>query len=103
MRNIKNYVVAAFALFLLDGCDFLDYDETSGKTKEEAYSYFNNMNSSVAYIYGFLPTDFGRVSEVFKFQSYIPLEKVLLRFQLSLRSEERRVGKECRSRWSPYH
>src|SRR5260370_4920013 len=27
------------------------------------------------------------------------------RYQLSrlLRSEERRVGKECRSRWSPYH
>ena len=22
---------------------------------------------------------------------------------LRLRSEERRVGKECRSRWSPYH
>ena len=28
-----------------------------------------------------------------------------LKEQLSLtdRSEERRVGKECRSRWSPYH
>ena len=25
------------------------------------------------------------------------------RFGKSLRSEERRVGKECRSRWSPYH
>ena len=24
-------------------------------------------------------------------------------FELKLRSEERRVGKECRSRWSPYH
>src|SRR2546422_11435987 len=24
-------------------------------------------------------------------------------FLLKLRSEERRVGKECRSRWSPYH
>src|SRR3712207_7567908 len=24
-------------------------------------------------------------------------------FQLFNRSEERRVGKECRSRWSPYH
>ena len=24
-------------------------------------------------------------------------------FHLDLRSEERRVGKECRSRWSPYH
>ena len=23
--------------------------------------------------------------------------------QLKNRSEERRVGKECRSRWSPYH
>src|SRR5256886_8023235 len=27
---------------------------------------------------------------------------VLLEFQ-GQRSEERRVGKECRSRWSPYH
>src|SRR3989449_11602773 len=24
-------------------------------------------------------------------------------FVVALRSEERRVGKECRSRWSPYH
>ena len=23
--------------------------------------------------------------------------------QTEIRSEERRVGKECRSRWSPYH
>ena len=23
--------------------------------------------------------------------------------QIAIRSEERRVGKECRSRWSPYH
>ena len=23
--------------------------------------------------------------------------------EADLRSEERRVGKECRSRWSPYH
>src|SRR5690554_7923280 len=26
-----------------------------------------------------------------------------LNYLLELRSEERRVGKECRSRWSPYH
>src|SRR3712207_9328458 len=24
-------------------------------------------------------------------------------FDIEIRSEERRVGKECRSRWSPYH
>ena len=28
---------------------------------------------------------------------------VLLTWIKQLRSEERRVGKECRSRWSPYH
>src|SRR5438309_10354250 len=28
---------------------------------------------------------------------------VLCREMISSRSEERRVGKECRSRWSPYH
>src|SRR3712207_9419734 len=27
----------------------------------------------------------------------------LMQEQFSTRSEERRVGKECRSRWSPYH
>ena len=26
-----------------------------------------------------------------------------LKYTIIIRSEERRVGKECRSRWSPYH
>src|SRR2546429_9864549 len=30
-------------------------------------------------------------------------EDDLLTFSTNSRSEERRVGKECRSRWSPYH
>ena len=34
------------------------------------------------------------------FSGYKPAEKSYLQ---SFRSEERRVGKECRSRWSPYH
>ena len=29
--------------------------------------------------------------------------KLLFRALKGERSEERRVGKECRSRWSPYH
>ena len=32
-----------------------------------------------------------------------PASKVLKEGDILLRSEERRVGKECRSRWSPYH
>ena len=30
-------------------------------------------------------------------------EEILHRHESVARSEERRVGKECRSRWSPYH
>ena len=30
-------------------------------------------------------------------------EYTLTEFTREERSEERRVGKECRSRWSPYH
>ena len=30
-------------------------------------------------------------------------KKEIQEAQLVARSEERRVGKECRSRWSPYH
>ena len=33
----------------------------------------------------------------------IPITYVPARNTVFLRSEERRVGKECRSRWSPYH
>ena len=44
--------------------------------------------------------------EVISFQNELQLGKDLEAvFQkvLDYRSEERRVGKECRSRWSPYH
>ena len=36
------------------------------------------------------------------FGTYRKSRKVYIT-QSNLRSEERRVGKECRSRWSPYH
>src|SRR3712207_9492538 len=32
-----------------------------------------------------------------------PVEVDVPRARMATRSEERRVGKECRSRWSPYH
>src|SRR5437016_7614676 len=37
----------------------------------------------------------------FVFQSYHLIDNLTV--YENLRSEERRVGKECRSRWSPYH
>ena len=32
-----------------------------------------------------------------------PITTLFLAIAITTRSEERRVGKECRSRWSPYH
>ena len=36
-------------------------------------------------------------------RAFDPVRWEFLLDLLRLRSEERRVGKECRSRWSPYH
>src|SRR5574341_180234 len=43
---------------------------------------------------------------IWKFTVHVLLKPGLENFEhyfTSVRSEERRVGKECRSRWSPYH
>ena len=45
----------------------------------------------------FAPSPTERVKETFSYFSPIPFGYA------NFRSEERRVGKECRSRWSPYH
>src|SRR5256885_3139064 len=39
----------------------------------------------------------------FKLGAALKMEHTVLEKILEDRSEERRVGKECRSRWSPYH
>ena len=39
----------------------------------------------------------------FLFRAFLLVVKVILILSVMGRSEERRVGKECRSRWSPYH
>ena len=39
----------------------------------------------------------------FRGWGWLPFDPTPSRSGLAGRSEERRVGKECRSRWSPYH
>ena len=43
-----------------------------------------------------------RLTRYFRYQIY-PVLTPLAVDPSTTRSEERRVGKECRSRWSPYH
>ena len=47
------------------------------------------------------PDDARRLTDLF---STLPAQQIeLCSVIVDRRSEERRVGKECRSRWSPYH
>ena len=63
MRYMKKYIIAAFSLLALHGCDYLDYNETSGRTENEIFSYYDNLNGLVANVYSYLPVDFGSVSD----------------------------------------
>ena len=47
--------------------------------------------------------DIKRLIEIGSYRGLRHRKGLPVRGQRSKRSEERRVGKECRSRWSPYH
>ena len=61
------------------------YNQTGIFTYDPGFTSTGSCQSKITYIDG----DAG----VLEYRGY-PIE---------VRSEERRVGKECRSRWSPYH
>ena len=44
-----------------------------------------------------------KTTSQFRLQAATRLHEVGIASNRGSRSEERRVGKECRSRWSPYH
>ena len=44
-----------------------------------------------------------RIEWTFEYERRTGLDAAIEDLKALLRSEERRVGKECRSRWSPYH
>lgn len=58
MKLNKIIAIAGISV-LLGACDYLDFDESVGKTKDEAYSTFNTLRQLVAGVYSFLPQDFG--------------------------------------------
>src|SRR3712207_9357675 len=61
-----------------------------------AYTINNSMfDVSLVVVFGVI----GYLMKKFGFEP----GPLVLAFVLGERSEERRVGKECRSRWSPYH
>ena len=60
---------------------------------------FSDGNKKIVNLEPYLTGEvFGELLDKEKFVQY-----GLTRATIEWRSEERRVGKECRSRWSPYH
>ena len=49
------------------------------------------------------PSPLDKLPVFVKAGAIIPVQKLIQNTGENPRSEERRVGKECRSRWSPYH
>ena len=63
--------------------------------------FFLSLNRSV-FPYESI-TAYLQVVFIFLFAYPLLVKVVKNEKQINIRSEERRVGKECRSRWSPYH
>lgn len=56
---IKNICTMLTAVVCLSGCNYLDFDESEGKTQEEAYSYFDNITRMTSAVYRKVPVDYG--------------------------------------------
>ena len=87
---------------LIDGENVWDNPEAKRKIfyiSDDQFFFPHTTAEKMAEVYGVYYPEFDRRR----------FRKFLLRFGLDgerkirTRSEERRVGKECRSRWSPYH
>ena len=57
--KLTKYITIACIVTSLSGCDYLDFDESIGKTQDEMYTYFKNISSLATYIYSQLPQDYG--------------------------------------------
>ena len=118
MGNALQFGVA-FALYNQFSAEAEKIKQSMQGLEGEAHSTFSNIEKSMnemALGGAALAAGGGILKGLFKaadvraqFQSYETQFETLLgsaekaSAMMVLRSEERRVGKECRSRWSPYH
>ena len=63
----------------------------------------DNLKYQKLYHWAHILITSGVIKNMEKFPSETILQKKFGYSRQTVRSEERRVGKECRSRWSPYH
>ncbi len=58
MKRYYPYLILFAAAAALSSCTFLDFDETTGKEKDEVYSYFENMQALANTVYRELPHEY---------------------------------------------
>ena len=110
-------------IFVKIGQPDLSDDNTYRYQEIKTYDYLGDaamtMHTSTERTWTSYNADNNKVSNIMRFDPFISevdpvlIEKswkkrqadrlVTIKITLDPRSEERRVGKECRSRWSPYH
>ena len=83
------YDVREIIARLVDGSEFQEFKARYGRTLVCGFAYIDGYSVGIVANNGILFSE-----SALKGTHFI---------QLCTRSEERRVGKECRSRWSPYH
>ena len=99
---LPSILIAIFSLFLFNvGLQkyFDDKIKTAvNNSSKVAENYVNQIRDSIEADISLMVLDINYQSAL-----YFENPKQFLNVLSSHRSEERRVGKECRSRWSPYH
>ena len=78
------------------------------RNEDNGYTVFNlnNDDGDLTCVGNFNYLSEGELVEVngeYVVHSVYGTQLRVLNYEIKARSEERRVGKECRSRWSPYH
>ena len=89
--------------------DLADYEllvKTLKKYKIEAimhFAAFIEVGESVQAPLKYYRNNLSGTENLLSAAEAVGVEKFVFSSTAAVRSEERRVGKECRSRWSPYH
>ena len=111
MANKPIILHIAFILLLLNSCtseteipvspntltleikaeNFFPTDNSTTRTTDKGYETFFTDGDKI----GITIVKGGKIVD--------KINNIPVTYNVSTRSEERRVGKECRSRWSPYH
>src|SRR3712207_2249989 len=111
MKTIYKTILGT-AAFMAVGLEFTacsDFLETEPASQISESEYYTTEEEMMKGLYALMDEVQIRLMEVWSYSSLLSDESETGggigegSYKTKWRSEERRVGKECRSRWSPYH